>query len=270
MSAAARWRGYLEAWALPPSLLAAMPESPYTWPADLYRRGRQADAGSPPSPTARRVLALLPPGGSVLDVGAGTGRTSLPLAALGHPVTAVERNPAMAQGLREEAGAAGAEVRVVEASWPESATAAGLHDVALCSHVVYDVPDLAPFLQALHDASRVAVVLEAGDRHPWANLIPYYRALHGLDRPDGPTGGLLAEVVAEAVGVEPEVERWISPARMRFADVQELVGFYCRRLLAPAARAAEVADLLAPDVVERDGWFSLGGEQVAVTLWWRV
>ena len=86
----------------------------------------------------------------------------------------------------------------------------------------------------------------------------------------GPSGDLLAEVVAEVVGVKPEVERWIGPARMPFADLQELVGFYCRRLLAPAARAAEVADLLAPDVVERDGWLSLGGEQVAVTLWWQV
>lgn len=270
MSAAARWRDYLEAWALPPALLAAVPESPYAWPADLYRRRRPADAGTPPGPTARRVLGLLPTGGSLLDVGAGTGRACLPLAALGHPVTAVERNQDMAVALREESAAAGLRVRVVEASWPESAATAGLHDVALCSHVVYDVPHLAPFLRALQDAARVGVVLEAGDRHPWANLIPYYRALHGLDRPDGPTAGVLVEVVAEVVGVEPEMERWIGPARMPFADTQELVGFYCRRLLVPAARAAEVADLLAPDVVERDGWFSLGGEQVSVTLWWRV
>ncbi len=198
MSAAARWREYLEAWALPPALLAAVPDSPYAWPADFYRRRQRAESGGPPSPAARVALSLLPPGGALLDVGAGTGRASLPVAA------------------------------------------------------------------------RVAVVLEAGERHPWADLIPYYRALHGLDRPEGPSADLLAEVVTEVVGVAPEVERWIGPAGMRFADLQELVEFYRRRLLAPASRAAEVADLLAADVVERDGWLSLGGEHVAVTVWWRV
>jgi SAM-dependent methyltransferase len=270
VSAAARWRDYLEAWALPPALLAAVPESPYGWPADLYRRRRQAEAGGPPTSTIRRVLGLLSPGGSVLDVGAGTGRASLPFAARGYPVTAVERNPGMAQALREEAAAIGGSVRVVEGSWPEAATAAGRHDLVLCAHVVYDVPDLAPFLRALQAAARVGVVIEAGNRHPWANLIPYYRALHGLDCPDGPTADLLAEVVAETVGMEPEVEQWMSAGGMRFTDLPELVDFYGRRLLVPAARTAEVADLLAPDVVERDGWLSLGGEQVAVTLWWRV
>jgi len=270
MTAAARWRAYLEAWALPPELVAAVPDSPYAWPAGLYRRAQEAEAAGPPTPTARRVLGLLPPGGSLLDVGAGTGRASLPLALLGHPVTAVERNPAMVSGLRSGAVAAGVTVRVVEGSWPEAAGAAGRHDVAVCAHVVYDVADLVPFLWALHAAALVGVVLEAGDRHPWANLIPYYRALHGLERPDGPTADLLAEVVAEAVGIEPEAKRWIVPARMRFADLPELVEFYRCRLLAPVARAAEVADLLAPDVVERDGWLSLGGEQVTATLWWQV
>ena len=270
MSAAARWRKYLEAWALPPALLAAVPDSPYAWPADLYRRRQRAEAGGPPGPTARIVLGLLPPGGSLLDVGAGTGRASLPLATRGHPPTAVERNPAMAAALRSEAEAAGVEVRVVEGSWPEAAAEAGRHDVVVCSHVVYDVADLAPFLRALHAAARVAVVLEAGERHPWANLIPYYRALHGLDRPEGPTADLLAEVVTEVVGVAPEVERWISPARMRFADLQELVEFYRRRLLVPVGRTAELADRLAPDVVEQDGWLSLGGDQGVVTVWWRV
>ena len=260
MTAAARWRAYLEAWALPPSLVAAVPDSPYAWPAGLYRRAQEAEAAGLPTPTARRVLGLLPPGGSLLDVGAGTGRASLPLAALGHPLTAVERNPAMAQGCREEAGAAGADVRVVEASWPESAATTGLHDVALCSHVVYDVPDLAPFLRALHGAARVGVVLEAGDRHPWANLIPYYRALHGLDRPDGPTGDLLAEVVAEAVGIEPEAERWIAPSRMRFVDMPELVEFYRRRLLAPGRDRQKLPTCCPPT-----WWSGTGGSAWAAS-----
>lgn len=270
MSAAARWREYLEAWALPPGLLAAVPDSPYEWPAGLYRRRRRVEAEGPPGPTARVVLGLLPPGGSLLDVGAGTGGASLPLAARGHPLTAVERSPAMAAALRSEAEAAGVVVTLVEGAWPEVAAAAGRHDVALCSHVVYDVADLDPFLRALHAAAGVGVVLEAGERHPWSGLIPFYRALHGLDRPDGPTADLLAEVVTEAVGVRPQVEHRVGPVRWPFADLQELVEFYRRRLLVPAERAAELADRLAPDIVEQDGWLSLGGEAGTVTMWWQI
>jgi len=270
VSAAARWRAYLEGWALPADLLAAVPDSPYAWPADLYRRRQRADAGSPPTATTRTVIGLLPPGGSLLDIGAGTGRVSLPIAARGYSLTAVERNSGMAAELRAEAEAAELEVRVIEGSWPEAASEAGRHDVVVCSHVVYDVADLAPFLRALHEAARVAVVLEAGQRHPWANLIPHYRALHGLERPDGPSGDLLVEVVEEIVGARPHVERWISAARLPFADLQGMVEFYRRRLLLPVERARELADLLAPDIRETDGWLSLGGETTVLTVWWET
>ena len=216
------------------------------------------------------MLGLLPPGGSLLDVGAGTGRASLPIAVRGYSLTAVERNPEMAAVLRAEAAVAGAQVRVIGGSWPEAAEEAGRHDVVLSAHVVYDVGDLAPFLAVLHRAARVAVVLEAGDRHPWARLIPYYRVLHSLARPDGPTGDLLVEVVDEVVGAHPHVERWVSATRLPFADLQELVEFYRRRLLVPVERAGELADLLAPNVVEQDGWLSLGGEATTLTLWWET
>jgi len=270
MSAAARWRACLEAWALPADLRAAVPDSPYVWPADLYRRLQREEAGIPSGPTARVLGEVLPEGGSLLDVGAGTGRASLGVAAAGHPLTAVERNPGMVAALRAEAEAAGVEVRVIEGSWPELAAAVGGHDVAVCAHVVYDVSDLAPFLRALHGVARRAVVLEAGERHPWAGLIPYYRALHGLERPDGPTGGLLLDVIAEVLGVTPEVEHWSGRARMFFTDLQELVEFYRRRLLVPMERRAELAGLLAPGVVEQDGRLSLGAEQGAVTMWWQI
>ena len=270
MSAADRWRSLLEAWALPPHLLRAVPDSPYEWPADLWRRMRQTGVGAAPTPTTRIVLSLLPGAGSLLDVGAGTGRASLPVAARGYPITAVERDPAMAEALRREAAAAGVEARVVEGAWPVVAARVGRHDVVLSAHVVYDVPDLAPFLRALHEAARVAAVLEASERHPWAGLTRYYQALHGLDRPHGPTAGLLAEVIEETLGVGPQVERWNGPARLPFADLQELVEWYRKRLLVPAARTTELADLLAPDIVEEDGWLSLGGEQGVVTLWWEV
>lgn len=266
MSAAARWRKLLEAWALPADLLAAVPDSPYEWPAGLWRRGtRESEADTP---TVRAVAGWLPPGGSLLDVGAGTGRASLPFAARGYPVTAVECNPQMAAVLREEAAAAGLKVRLLEGSWPQMAPEAGHHDVALASHVVYDVADIEPFLRALHGAARAGVVLEAGERHPWSGLAEYYRVLHGLERPAGPTAQLLVEVVREVLGVSPQAERWTGRRRLRFADLQELVDLYRRRLLIPVERAAEVADLLAPDIVEEDGWLSLRDDHGVVTAWW--
>jgi len=54
-------------------------------------------------------------GGSVLDVGAGTGRVALPLAAAGHAVTALDRDPLLLAALRERADAAGLHVRTVVA-----------------------------------------------------------------------------------------------------------------------------------------------------------
>jgi SAM-dependent methyltransferase len=50
----------------------------------------------------------------VLDVGAGTGRNTLPLAAAGFPVDAVELAPALAAVLRDDVAKASANVRVFE------------------------------------------------------------------------------------------------------------------------------------------------------------
>lgn len=43
-------------------------------------------------------------GGPILDLGAGTGRVSLALAARGHPVWALDREPALLEALRRRAG----------------------------------------------------------------------------------------------------------------------------------------------------------------------
>jgi 2-polyprenyl-3-methyl-5-hydroxy-6-metoxy-1,4-benzoquinol methylase len=66
-----------------------------------------------------RVMALardigVPPAHPVLDIGAGTGRNTLPLARLGHPVDAVEMTPKFADILRAEAAKEPVSVRVIQ------------------------------------------------------------------------------------------------------------------------------------------------------------
>lgn len=75
-----------------------METAPDGSPVPLYRRlpARRAEADL--------IHARLPAGAAVLDLGCGTGRLSEPLAALGHPVTGVDNEPAMLAALRRTTG----------------------------------------------------------------------------------------------------------------------------------------------------------------------
>lgn len=270
MSAVDRWADELAAWAIPDHLLEAVDESPYGWPQFLWaRRSELARQETEEPVTTGVVRRLLPSTGTIVDIGAGRGRASLALAAEGHRVVAVEKSQSMADGLRADAAAMDTEVDLRQESWPEAAPGVGPVDVAMCAHVVYDVPRLGPFLRAMHDSAERGVVIELTDRHPWASLSPYYRRLHGLARPEGPTAEDLVDVVAEVVGETPHVERWSRSGQLWFESWDELVAFQARRLVLPPERRPELRALLEPDVAEVDGRLYFGpADRSLVTVWW--
>ena len=82
-TAADHWRTALQSWRLPDHLLGAATQQIFTSPPALWRRARLAEARHGTGETRRLVADLLGDQGSLLDVGAGAGRISLPLAALG-------------------------------------------------------------------------------------------------------------------------------------------------------------------------------------------
>jgi SAM-dependent methyltransferase len=266
--AAGHWRRELNAWVIPQDLLDAAPQSPYGWPASLWRRRTAAALAVDRRTPAFDVTARLAgPGGAILDIGAGTGRASLPLARAGHPVTALEPSETMLAGLAD--ASVGLPVTVVAGRWPESKELVGIHRVAMCAHVVFDVAELGPFLTAMNERSSAGVVIEMTDRHPWVHLGPYYRALHGLERPVGPGWEDLVAVVHEVLRVDPAVEHWQRPTDLWFESFDEILEFYARRLLIGPDRWPELRALLEPDIVSGPGGYQVGTEdRDLVTVWW--
>ncbi len=248
MAAAEQWRRQLEQWAIPDELLARVEESPYGWSQALWKRRSRASEASPESPTVGIVADLLPMPGTVLDIGIGRGRASLPLAQLEHRLIGVDESIEMLEGLSEDAAALGVEVERYQGRWPDVASAVPSADVVMAANVAYNVQDIEPFLQAALDHATVALVLEVTDRHPWAHLGPLYREVHGIDRPDGPTAADLIVVVSEVLGRPSEVHRWERPGQMWFESWEELIDHYGRRLVVPASERVRLRPILEPHV----------------------
>ncbi len=102
----------------------------------------------------QRVLELIPAGASVLEVGAGTGAFTLPLAQRAARLTAVDYSPAMLRVLRRkrEALADQASIEVVLTRWEDAGVAP--HDVAVAANAFYRILDLRQALSLFVAAAR--------------------------------------------------------------------------------------------------------------------
>ncbi|MBG0814713.1 methyltransferase domain-containing protein [Planomonospora sp. ID82291] len=254
-----RWRTDLAGWGIPAEIAAAARSDP--WEHSPARFGERTDRALavPEGPTLLRAAEALPPGGSVLDVGAGTGAASLPLARLGGLI-AVDTSAAMLAELEVRAGRLGVPVRPVLGRWPDVAGETPPADVAVAAHVVYNVPDLSAFLAALTAHARHRVVLELTHRHPMSWLSPLWAHFHGLVRPTRPTADDVA-ALARRLGYGVRQEERPAPLP-RFPSLEAMAESACRRLCLDPARAEEVVAA----AVELDMWPVLRDRWV--TLWW--
>jgi len=253
VSVSARWREELAAWAIPPEILAAAPESPYGFPAGMF--------GAPPAPvdtpSHRAAREVMPAGGSVLDVGCGGGAGAFGVVPPAGTVIGVDSAAHMLAAFAAAAEERGVEHREVLGEWPAVAAEVGTADVVVAHHVTYNVPELVPFAAALHAAARRRVVIEMTDVHPWVPTNDLWLRFHDLPRPQGPTAVLCTAVLREA-GYDVRAATWQRPARR--TDRAATVAFIRRRLCLPVEREPEVDEALPND-------YEFIPRQV-VTLWW--
>ncbi len=148
---------------------------------------------------------------TVLEIGAGNGRWTLPIARKCKSVTAIEPSPDMRTLLRRNIEAAGLKnVEIVPASWENAAIRT--HDVGVCAHAMYSNPDIASFVHKLEQHTKktcyLAIRLPAidgiigelstkihGTPHDSPNAIVAFNALYSM--------GICANAL-----VENEVYRW--------------------------------------------------------------
>lgn len=258
-TAAQQWADDLASWAIPPEILAAAPESPWIHPVEMFT----VDGDVPDSVSHQRAREVLRAGGTVLDVGCGGGRAAMALVPPASRVVGVDEQQKMLDHFAVAAQERGVAVETFLGGWPQESPRTLSADVVVCHHVVYNVADLVPFVQALSAHATRRVVLELPTTHPLSHMAPLWREFWGLERPTGPTADDCLAVVREA-GVEATMETWDDTAFSARAKLtpEQQAHFLRIRLCLPEDREPDVAAFLAREPDPRP--------RRTATIWWDV
>lgn len=231
---------------------------------DVWRaKAREFDAQvrqrwATPDSSRAWVIAQLQahPGSTLVDIGAGTGAWAALLSRHARHVTAVEPSASMIEVMRDNLAAEGiTNVTIVQGSWPEVEVPE--HDMALCSHAMYNCPDLPGFIRRMEALTRRTCFLVL--RAPVARGLMAQMAMHVWGQPyDSPNFqiaynillqmGIYANVLMEDTGLW---EPW------QHASLEEALAGVKRRfgLEKDDRHDAYLADMLHKNLVYQDGCY---------------
>ncbi len=205
-------------------------------------------------PLFLKLRSTVTPQTTILDVGAGTGRFTLALAPLARHVTAVEPNSTMLDYLRRDASEQGlTNISYVQTTWqdaPEDLSA----DIVLCSHVLYPIKDIVPFLSKLRAAMRSACYIYMRATHVDAVTAHLWRHFHGEER-HLPPGYIHAVDVLYEMGIFANVGVVKVPPIQHYPSYDVAVEEMLEQLILPdnLLTRQELRNLLQAWLVEQDG-----------------
>ncbi|GAC1562536.1 MAG: hypothetical protein NVS2B7_36600 [Herpetosiphon sp.] len=237
------------------------------------RAGRFARMSRELDPSTDPVLALLraalEPGGSVLDVGAGTGRYALPLAEIATTVTAVEPSAAMRSYLAAEGERRGLRtLQIVPATWEAAVVAP--HDIGLAAHVLYPIAEVVPFLQKLDAHARRACFVVTRVDTMLPQLAPLWHAIWGQERPREPAFLDLYNLLF-ALGFRAEVRLVPFGRALQFDTRDDAISHVRQLLFLPDVadeHTARILGFLETTLIAQDGHLLLpNATQAAVVSW---
>jgi SAM-dependent methyltransferase len=252
-----------------------VPDGPdfYAPVTSLFR----ADPRRTDEPVLEVLRAVVAPGETWLDIGAGAGRYALPIALLAGEVIALDPSAGMLEALRDQMAEFDVRnVRPVEGRWPPDAALAAvlgpspIADVALIAHVGYDVEAIGPFLEAMEGAARRLCVAILMERQPASVADPFWPPVHSESRVPLPALPDFLELLGDR-GRKPAVTT-VQRQPRTFATRAELAGFLRRQLWIADGGEKERRYRAALEelVVERDEGFGLRDQEpmsVGVVVW---
>ncbi len=205
--------------------------------------------------------------GTVLDVGAGSGRWTIPLARITRSVTAVEPSDTMQDILRQNVADASLDnIQIVPERWEEASVEP--HDVVVCAHAMYSSPDFADFVGKMERHARKGCYLALrlpphdgiigelslsiyGHRHDSPNAIIAYNALYSM--------GIYANVL-----VEDGIYHWVnSTFEEAFARAKRHL-----RLESSAAHDELIRDTLIRRLTYKDNSYIWPDGMRSALFWW--
>jgi SAM-dependent methyltransferase len=254
VSAIQKWANDLSLWAVPKEILDQAEVAPWIHPPALFQIPEKI-ANSPSHDIAREVV---PAGGTVLDIGCGGGLAAFAISPPAHTVIGVDHQSEMLEMFRANANERGLKVETVEGFWPDVADQTPIADVVTIHHVLYNVSDIKPFIEAANSHARKRVVVEIPLVHPMSNTSSGWKFFWNIDRPTSPTADDVIKVLAE-MNINAHIQKFVMEVRSE-RDPLKAADFLRTRLCLPSSRLGEVEEFLLSH--------PLASTRELAVIWW--
>jgi len=218
-------------------------------------------------PLMQFILGNLKPSDTVLDIGAGVGRWSIPMAMACKKVTALDSLSGMLQIICENAAAENVtNIQTVRGDW--ATVEVEPHDYALSSHAAYSCPDIVAYARKMERSARKACYMVMRVPRHDGIIGELSCCIHGTfhDSPNFIVGynALLQAGIAGHVIMEERGRHWHN-------ETPEDALARCKRHLHLGSdeRDGMIMDTLKKHLTFRDGEYWWPDWMRSAMIWWR-
>lgn len=242
-------------------------------PPDMWkgRTGVFAVTDGPEPPVVTVLAGLVDADARVIDVGAGGGRITIPLARRVREVVAVEPSEGMREELRAGIEATGVtNIEIVPRTWSDADVEPA--DLVFAAHVTYSLSLVEPFLRKLDAYATRAAALVAFEHPAQQVLAPFWKAVYGEERLRLPVRAEVVDVLRE-LGADPqEIAVDEQPVRPFGMPDEAFVSLRGRLFIGEGTPEEErLREAMPALTVERDGelWPREAIPNRQTVIWWR-